>query len=136
MKTSEVLRAAKARLEVPGVWGQAGCGGFGNKSRACTHLAVSEKDPLVTSVREQALGYLTHAIGLPPMPSQGSGLGKWYYAHRWNDAPERTHADVMAAFDRAIALALADEGTVVHEAGRVVPSLPHVVGRTFAQEIA
>ncbi len=23
----------------------------------------------------------------------------------WNDAPERTHADVLAAFDRAIALA-------------------------------
>lgn len=28
----------------------------------------------------------------------------------WNDAPERTHAEVLAAFDRAIVLAEASEG--------------------------
>jgi hypothetical protein len=40
---------------------------------------------------------LARAIGYDPLFS-GS-------LHEWNDAPERTQADVLAAFDRAIELA-------------------------------
>lgn len=32
----------------------------------------------------------------------------------WNDAPERTHAEVLAAFDRAIASSLPDSQGVEH----------------------
>ena len=28
--------------------------------------------------------------------------GSWFTLTRWNDRPKRTHAEVMAAFDRAI----------------------------------
>ncbi len=30
------------------------------------------------------------------------------YVHEWQDLPERNHGEVMAAFDRAIALAEAE----------------------------
>jgi len=43
----------------------------------------------------RALPLLIDAIDLQP----DAGIGDW------NDAPDRTHADVLTAFDRAIALA-------------------------------
>lgn len=46
---------------------------------------------------DNALGFLAAALGVPV-----------YRIAAWNDAPERTQADVLALYDKAIDLAIAD----------------------------
>ena len=98
------LRAAKSLINTPAKWFQ---GGFGHVFRVdggepmydklCMYGAVSmacRSDSYRVTFMERAWSFLTRVVGGPPS--------------LWNDDPKRTHAEVMEAFDKAIALAEAE----------------------------
>ena len=109
METVEVLRAAKALIDTPGKWAQGVCGrdilggeigpddfNGGTATHAvsrCSIAALLSATGGVHDVAGLALVALAHEVG------EEDKRGVIY----WNNAPERTHAEVMAAFDRAIA---------------------------------
>lgn len=62
----------------------------------CAAAAVAVYAPTLDA-RLGAYGLLAEAAGIPPEDS--------YLLADWNNAPERTHADVLATFDVAIAAA-------------------------------
>ena len=89
-EVADVLRRAKALIGTPEKWGkdvQVAWGG-----RLCVNLAINQSR--VWLHEEDEAGNLFR--------DANSIDGE---TPDWNDAPERTHADVMQAFDRAIALA-------------------------------
>lgn len=97
--TADVLRRARALIDTPEKWCKGALvrdGAFCVRGALKTAISGSiwaAFDPLLTRA-EQALGFpgFDGVHSEPRLPS-------------WNNAPERTHADVMAAFDKAIALA-------------------------------
>ncbi|RJQ09405.1 MAG: hypothetical protein C4558_06295 [Dehalococcoidia bacterium] len=95
MTTAEFLRAAKARLEEDG-WTQ---GEFGvDRSPHCVVGAlVRVRDALGDVQIGAPEAFLARAVGRHSIIA-------------WNDAPGRTVEEVYAAFDKAIALAEAEEG--------------------------
>lgn len=98
MKTSDVLRAAKARIDTPARW--CNNGPFADYERSADLLPVCMLGGIgiVTTERPErtaAIEALTRAVGT--------------YVGVWNDAPGRTHAEVMEMYDRAIADAEAAE---------------------------
>lgn len=83
IETANALRAAKARIDTPGKW----CkhqGDNGN-GRCCAFGAAWSSSPALRALRE----------ALPEGNRSIAG---------YNDAPTTTHADIMALFDRAIAV--------------------------------
>lgn len=91
MKASEILIAARALIDTPEKWVKGRK--YGCWCARDAIIAVAPDEPRSTN---SALATLKRAIGRPGIVS-------------WNDAPERTHAEVMAAFDRAIAAEQAKE---------------------------
>lgn len=100
MKSSEVLRRARARIEKPENWTKGALARYATGERTvesaapgvtcwCALGALDWAEPVGWF---RVYGRVCEAIGGPDLP-------------RWNDAPERTHAEVLDAFDRAIALA-------------------------------
>lgn len=101
MTVAETLRKARALIDTPEKW----CQGVYCKGDALCSLGAiyaagggdrkdipEDGDPHFSYESERA--YRTLSAAISP---------KWVAP--WNDAPERTHADVMALFDKAIALA-------------------------------
>ena len=91
-ETADVLRRAKAMIDRPEKWCQ---GALLNDGGAmcmlgAINMAVSGDADLFGG--QDAKMALYAAVGNHPTSV-------------WNNAPERTHAEVMAAFDKAIALA-------------------------------
>jgi hypothetical protein len=85
---ADVLRRARALIDSPEKWGRRGDGLGPERGRYCILLACGQVNG------DWAPAYrLISNITAPAYP--------WEF----NDAPATTHADVMAAFDRAIALA-------------------------------
>ena len=102
---SQILRAAREKIAVPERWTQ--------KSHArdaqerwvaydsreackwCASAAIAAVCPGTLWL------YVTRLLRLTPGFPAGNSI------MRWNDAPDRTHAEVLAAFDAAIA---AEEG--------------------------
>lgn len=92
----KVLIAARAKIADPSNWGK-GMRGGGRRSieTCCAAEAIEEvAQPMTSPERHAAFRALYNAAGLD---WRGDMLTKW------NDAPERTHAEVMAAFNLAIA---------------------------------
>lgn len=89
--TAEILRAAKARIDTPEKWGQ----GYNLLStpKRCSTQAIS------TALGLDLMDY--GVLDTAPYEVLAAVVGHDQVGN-WNDAPERTHADVMAAFDRAI----------------------------------
>jgi hypothetical protein len=81
---ADVLRRARALIDTPEKWCQGQCE-LGEAK--CALGAILGADP-----NYAAAALALNRVVAPNIPA-------------WNDAPERTHADVMAAFDRAITLA-------------------------------
>jgi len=104
MTTKEILIAARAKIERPQDWIQ---GRFAlsslqnqvkpNSRRASCWCAlgaiaaITREDP--NDVNDEVYWLLHRAMGLPDNVMAVA---------IWNDAPGRTHAEVLAAFDRAI----------------------------------
>lgn len=86
MTVHDVLVAARKRIENPANWGKAGdvC----SPDTTCAFLAILDSEEIGD---RYTLGFFRKQVG-------GSII-------TWNDAPERTHAEVLAAFDRAIEMA-------------------------------
>ena len=92
MTTSDILAATRSRL-TPETWGKGGNGEC--LMRALGHIVVNP-------IRTKAYRLLfTCALG--------HGLGS---LHMWQDAPERTLADVHALLDAAIVIAQDQERAV------------------------
>lgn len=91
-ETARVLRAAKALIDTPEKWLRYG---VRDGDRRCMLGALLDQ-PEHGEVWGQAQALLLDAC-VPKVFAQ--------CLSNWNDAPERTHADVMDAFSRAIELA-------------------------------
>lgn len=93
MLTSEILTAARALIDTPEKWcNTSPTGRLGEKQ--CAGRAIETVAALQGPL--PAVNAFIRAIGT-------QNIGKW------NDAPERTHAEVMAAFDKATAAERARE---------------------------
>ncbi len=91
---AEVLKSAKKVISDPNVWWQQG---IPSKGTMCASMAIG----FVVVDVDRDLSMAAHAI-----LAQAIGLGDTAMIPFWNDKKERTHAEVMAAFDKAIDLAL------------------------------
>jgi len=101
-KPSEILRAAREIISVPERWtqGASALSGRGNVVNArspsakcwCSFGAIDKAGSRSIAKLRTAEGILRAAL-------------KAESIILWNDAPERTHAEVLAAFDQAITLA-------------------------------
>jgi hypothetical protein len=105
--TSDVLRAARARIDSPEKWCQHVCG------RDAEGWEISPSAFNADEV-EHAVSCCAVASLLAVAPQESARPALYALAQAvgmddkldlisWNNAAERTHADVMAAFDRAIA---------------------------------
>lgn len=86
------LKAARALIDTPEKWIQLSPGGhnYDTKTPGCTCVANAMYFSCgENSVRQNAM-------------LRAFGFDRLGLIWAWNDAPERTHADVMAAFDKAI----------------------------------
>lgn len=88
VKVSDDLKAARARLAVPGVWAQSE--EVNEAGRYCMYSAT--KSNASDDVVKQALGV-----------SYGKEVVEW------NDAPGRTLDEVLAVYDKAIVIAEKEE---------------------------
>lgn len=97
MSPLEILVAARKRIENPKDWGKGPRGvGFNRRplSTCCAAEAIEEVSPQQFETRIAAFRILRCAIGAAP--------DRLDAIVEWNDAPDRTHAVVLAAYDRAI----------------------------------
>lgn len=88
MKPSWVLKTARAKIEKRGAWVQ----GYPRDDGENCSITAMYRQTTFDSSREKAVYFLREAIGV-------------HSVVEWNDAPNRTHAEVVDAFTRAIALA-------------------------------
>jgi hypothetical protein len=99
-KEAQILREARAKIDTPEKWGK-GMASFieGGGSQKCVKAAFwnNLKDYTDTS---QCVAYeiFRKAAGLRAVDETDP-------VPQWNDHPKRTHAEVMAAFDKAIEMA-------------------------------
>lgn len=89
MNAVECLVAARKRLENPENWGKGA--DLADREKTCALLAMCVTD------RDSGAVASATRIFRNVVNSQSIAT--------WNDAPERTHAEVLAAFDKAIELA-------------------------------
>lgn len=90
-----VLIKARALIADPAKWGKGPRGRHYTRrplDTCCAAEAIEDCEPANYSNRVTAIRALQKATGHPTI---------WV----WNDAAERTHAEVLAAFDKAIASA-------------------------------
>jgi len=92
MTPIQILKAARAKIEKPENWGKGRRGYERSLDTCCSAEAIEEV--AWDGERQLAYGLLKCAAGLTDC-----------YISDWNDAPERTHAEVLATFNLAIALA-------------------------------
>lgn len=90
------LRAAKALIDTPEKWGKGARGIIA--PRRCIIHAVSDVIDCFGFGSDQRIREKEAFDALAAVRRIGS-------ISIWNDAPERTHEDVMAVFDQAIAAA-------------------------------
>lgn len=104
MTTVEILRAARAKIEKPEAWAK---GGFACDARG---YAVGARNPLaicfcsIGAIRRVTASFAEELAARDVLSEIVEAIGMYGLAE-WNDAPERTHAEVLAAFDKAISLA-------------------------------
>lgn len=115
MTTVEVLRAARALIDTPDKWCQGERGRDG--SRLCAGHAVGDAIGI-------GYGRATWAEGHPALVALARAMGtKTHHSVPfWND--NHTHAEVMAAFDRAIANEEAREGEFTARPVSTIPDTP------------
>lgn len=90
-----ILIKARAKIADPANWGK----GSRGQSRGWNTCCASEAIEDVTFVSKEGLARRRAALDAV------AAAAKCNDVPLWNDAPERTHAQVLAAFDKAIASA-------------------------------
>lgn len=120
MKASQVLEKAKALIDTPEKWTQ------GHPARDAWNwkVRIDSRDATqfcMNGARWRALNAVTYnaTYGVDDQVRQRLRLDDatrrllreacGEYVPDWNDAPQRTHAEVMEVFDKAIKLAKAKE---------------------------
>mgnify|MGYP001586841134 CR=1 FL=1 len=90
MKTSSILSACADKLEKPGAWIQ-------GKEANLAQCSVTAIDGLTGDfdLTKEACRAICASLGVPVNVSEVLDV------IRWNDAPERTQAEVVAAFRKA-----------------------------------
>lgn len=96
MTTLEALRYGRTRIEDPRKWCKAGSATEGG---LCASLALPDK--IDGRAADAAFDALKDAAGTQRSFSDSFQDNRNFY--RWHDAPERTHAEVLAIYDAAIA---------------------------------
>lgn len=86
-RAAAVLRAARKLIEKPERWAQGTS--FTGTARCAWGAILATEHDFVDVL--SAAGFMRRIVGP--------------YIAEWNDIPQRTHAEVLAAFDKAIALA-------------------------------
>jgi hypothetical protein len=100
MTELEIIKAARALIDTPEKWTKR-VGARDSDGAETDVLASSAVCFCVVGACRKATGpNILYVRGLGTLRSCIKGSGT---VHEWNDAPERTHADVMELFDRAIA---------------------------------
>lgn len=100
MTEIEVLKAARAFVDQPWKWTQ------GASARDVKGLSCHVED--VKAVCFCTLGAVSRALVVHNVTGNAARLVRRMFGPEftstvmWNDAPERTHAEVLAAFDAAI----------------------------------
>lgn len=92
---ADILRAAKERIGTPERW----CKGHGSANGYADPSVPTCAEGAIYCVAKQAF-VLAYSAWNAFQDCNGLAMCSGV---DWNDAPERTHAEVMAAFDRAIA---------------------------------
>ena len=90
---ADTLRRARALIDTPEKWCQ-------NEHQIGHAYCVEAALNIVW--RGDVLGSIFDSCPAWKLLQDATGVQKLF---DWNDAPERTHAEVLAAFDKAIALA-------------------------------
>lgn len=87
------IKAARAKIADPQNWGKGRRGENRDLLTYCAAEAIEDNgiDGFPYKARIRAFHALMNAAGID------------YHLAPWNDAPERTHSEVLAAFDLAIA---------------------------------
>ena len=105
MSAVETLRKARELLTPEGAWGQ------GRDAENAAGLPCSPGDEgAVCWCSYGAMNRAGQAEKARPFFMAATGADDYAGVVGWNDAPDRTHAEVLAAFDRAIELAEASAG--------------------------
>jgi hypothetical protein len=95
MNTRDILIEARKLIEKPEDWNG---GGF-CKGKHCAQTAISSVASRSRSALELEKSAISTFATAADIKFETSASPIWV----WNDASSRTHADVLAAFDRAIA---------------------------------
>jgi hypothetical protein len=122
MRTSEVLRQARALIDTPAKWHQGG--GMPADGPYCVAMACCKAAQDIAYDGPQTV--IARTLGLPD--PTGSLFD-------WNDAPERTHAEVLAAFDTAISYAEAAEQEFSPSACAPVDSIAGLIAKAHEGNI-
>jgi len=98
--TLEILKAARELLAVPERWTK----GSGARNALGNPVSAYSLDPACFCM-SGAIAHITGAENYSLSKDVRNALNfrLWSVLHIWNDAPERTHAEVLARFDEAIA---------------------------------
>ena len=121
MTPADVLRAARERISTPERWTKGvyaidsdGCAVDTSDRRACAWCALGAlaaslpcRDPDILGMRTPLFDEARALLSAGVPRNAGVRSCHWSVSF-WNDAPGRTHAEVLATFDRAIALAEAE----------------------------
>lgn len=104
MRPIDILCAARARIADPARWTQGACA-RDDEGEACVSVSTHARSWC-------AVGAISYEgeLAYARMGLEGSSIALQMLrtligddVMNWNDAPERTHAEVIAAFDQAIA---------------------------------
>jgi hypothetical protein len=99
--TADLLRAAQILVARPDQWWQCSLQGHDAGSCVCVGNAIAKVCTQAHVPVEMPFRMFGKAIGFDA--DRFSEVCQFIYA--WNDDEERTHAEVLDAFDRAIAIA-------------------------------
>ena len=109
--TREVLEKARELIATPERWTQRVVAA----RTPCSIFEIQPSDPTATCWC--SIGAILAVQGINRYDQDRSGACEamrrecnWEYLADWNDAEDRTHAEVLEAFDRAIALASTEAG--------------------------
>lgn len=93
----DLLKRGRAKIANPDDWGKGMRFARENKGTCCAAEAIEESEGYMTASHSE------RRLAIRALRNTSNCEDGWGGLTNWNDAPERTHAEVMAAFNLAIA---------------------------------